>query len=74
MIRKSTVNLNYCNTGKKNKILDFLDRYTEAVNQYIDILWEVKRFTGSFVEREVLDQVEVSLSFNAKSIAFIILF
>ena len=66
MIRKSTINLNYCNTGKKNKVLDFLDRYTEAVNQYTDILWEIKRFTGSFVGREVLDQVDVPLSFSAK--------
>jgi len=66
MIRKSTINLNYCNIGKKNKVLDFLDRYTEAVNQYIDTLWEIKRFTGSFVEREVLDQVDSPLSFTAR--------
>ena len=68
MIRKSTINLNYSNSGKLSKIKDFLSRYSVCVNRFIDILWS-KQFTGSFVERKLLDKVEVLLTFSAKQSA-----
>lgn len=69
MIRKSTVNLSYGNMGKIIYIKNFLSRYTEAVNKYIDLLWSIQRFYGSFVERVLLDQVSCPLTFSAKQSA-----
>jgi len=69
MIQKSTINLSYGNTGKIGYIKDFLSRYTEAVNKYIDLLWSIQRFHGSFVERKLLDQIDSSLTFSAKQSA-----
>ena len=69
MIRKSTVNLSYSNTDKKSQIKDFLSRYTESINKYIDLLWNIQRFSGSFVERVLLDQVNCPLTFSAKQSA-----
>jgi len=69
MIRESTVNLSYGNIGKIIHVKDFLSRYTEAVNKYIDLLWSIQRFSGSFVERKLLDQVSCPLTLAAKQSA-----
>ena len=69
MIRKATVNLSYSNTDKVVQVKDFLLRYTESVNKYIDLLWNINRFRGSFVERVLLDQVSCPLTFSAKQLA-----
>ncbi|CAN2040420.1 hypothetical protein GMMP15_1710007 [Candidatus Magnetomoraceae bacterium gMMP-15] len=40
MIRKSTININYANTGKLNKLDDIVCEYNRVVNEFIDYLWE----------------------------------
>jgi IS605 OrfB family transposase len=50
MIRKSTINLKYANTGKLEKLKKVAKEYRNVVNYFIDILWEQKQFTGSFVK------------------------
>ncbi|MCK9596439.1 RNA-guided endonuclease TnpB family protein [Candidatus Pacearchaeota archaeon] len=45
---------------------NFLQDYTICVNQFINILWDMKKFSGKFVEREILDKVETSLSAAGK--------
>ena len=69
MIRQSTVNLSYGNMDKISQIRDFLSRYTEAVNKFIDLLWNIQRFYGSFVEKKLVDQIDLSLTFAAKQSA-----
>ena len=46
MLRKATINLSCANAGKLAKITDFLVDYTVCVNQFIDLLWKVDRFSG----------------------------
>lgn len=50
MIRKSTINLKNANIGKLEKIKLIADEYVRIVNLFIDILWEQKQFSGSFVK------------------------
>ncbi len=69
MTRKSTINLNKANTAKVNIIHGFLKEYTICVNKFIDELWKIKKFKGSFVEREILNKIEAKLSFSAKQSA-----
>jgi len=69
MIRKSTVNLSYGNTNKISLVKDFLSRYSDCVNQFIDLLWSINKFSGSFVERNLLDEIKVPLTFSAKQSA-----
>jgi len=39
MIRKSTINLNFANNGKLEKIKEIAEEYQKVVNLFIDILW-----------------------------------
>lgn len=55
MIRKSTINLKYVNKGKLEKVKFIAEEYVRAVNLFIDILWEQKRFFGNFVENIGVD-------------------
>jgi len=50
MIRKSTVNLKYANTGKLQKVHTTAIEYRRVVNIFIDKLWESKKFSGKFVK------------------------
>lgn len=69
MIRKVTVNLNQANVEKLSGIKDFLSKYSICVNQFIDLLWNINRFSGSFVEKSVVDQIDCPLTFSAKQSA-----
>lgn len=50
MIRKSTINLKFANTGKLDKIKEIAEEYLHVVNIFIDNLWEQQQFLGSFVK------------------------
>ncbi|CAN2043571.1 hypothetical protein GMMP1_1140006 [Candidatus Magnetomoraceae bacterium gMMP-1] len=50
MIRKSTININYANTGKLNKLDDIVCEYNRVVNEFIDYLFENNINKGSFVK------------------------
>lgn len=50
MIRKSTINLNFANTGKKRFLSNFLNDYNKLINFYIDFLWEKQIFHGRFIK------------------------
>lgn len=50
MIRKSTINLKFANKGKLDKVKEVAEEYQRTVNLFIDILWEQKQFSGSFVK------------------------
>ena len=50
MIRKSTVNLKFANINKLEKVKEIAEEYQRVVNIFIDILWEQKQFSGSFVK------------------------
>ena len=67
MIRRTPINLNYCNTGKKNLILGFLSRYTDAVNQYIDLFWELERFSDTWADKKLIDSLDLLMTYNAKA-------
>lgn len=66
MIRSSQINLNYSNLNKKQQLLSFLLTYACCVNRYIDVLWSINKFSGTFVGRSIIDQVEVDTTFTAK--------
>ena len=55
MIRKSTINLNFANNGKLEKIKEIAKEYQKVVNLFIDILWEQKQFSGNFVKDTLVD-------------------
>jgi len=55
MIRKSTINLNFANNGKLEKIKKIAEEYQKVVNLFIDILWEQKQFSGNFVKDTSVD-------------------
>ena len=69
MIRRSTVTLDFGNTGKQAKLRAFLKEYTICVNAFIALIWEINRFKGSFVERRILDKVESPITLAAKQSA-----
>ncbi len=50
MIRKSTININYANTGKLCEIDSVIHEYNRIVNAFIDYLWENGIMSGSFVK------------------------
>ena len=50
MIRKSTINLKFANTGKLEQIRVVAEEYQRVVNLFIGILWEQKQFFGNFVK------------------------
>lgn len=50
MIRKTTIKLNFANTGKHQELLRISQEYNRVVNLCIDVLWEQKQFSGSFVK------------------------
>jgi len=66
MIRKSTINLKFANIGKLNKIKEVAEEYQKIVNLFIDILWEQKQFSGSFVKDT---SIESQLSARLKQAA-----
>jgi len=50
MIRKSTINLKFANTGKLEQVKEVAEEYQRVANLFIDILCEQKQFSGSFVK------------------------
>ena len=69
MIRSVALPLKYANPGKLLKLKAFFQEYHKAVNAYIDILWKLQRFKGSFVERSIIDKVISTMGFTAKQSA-----
>lgn len=69
MIRKSTLTLEFGNTGKLLKLRGFLKEYSICINKFIDLLCSINRFRGSFVERGLLDKIDSPLTFTAKQSA-----
>lgn len=55
MIRKSTINLKFANTGKLEKVKEIAEEYVQVVNIFIDRLWEQQQFSGSFVKDTTID-------------------
>ena len=55
MIRKSTINLNYANKGKLEKIRIISEEYIRVVNLFINILWEQEKFSGDFVKDTIVE-------------------
>jgi len=68
MIRKSTINLTQSNTGKTKTIVNFIQEYSRLVNLYIDRLWYLKIFYGSFLSKD-LYKTETWLSVRAQQAA-----
>lgn len=50
MIRKSTLSLNFSNTGKLEQLNEIFIEYNRVVNEIIQYLWNNKIFHGSFVK------------------------
>ena len=50
MIRKSTINLKFANTGKLEKIKLIAEEYRRVVNLFIDVLWGQQKFSGNFIK------------------------
>lgn len=67
--RKSTISLNYSNTYKELQLKDFMFEYKRVVNLYINILWENGKFSGTFLDKELLNKIDTWLSQRAKQCA-----
>jgi len=55
MIRKSTLALDKANIGKLHKIDALFDESKRVINEFIDILWEQKKFKTRFVDFKIED-------------------
>lgn len=55
MIRKSTINLKFANSGKLEKLKEVAEEYVRVVNVFIGNLWEQQQFSGSFVKDTTVD-------------------
>ncbi len=53
MIRRSQININYANNGKKDQLDLFCKEAVRVVNLYIDLLWEQDDFNSKFVKVKV---------------------
>ena len=53
MIRRSQINVNYANKGKKDQLDLFCKEAVRVVNLYIDLLWEQDDFNSKFVKVKV---------------------
>jgi len=49
MIRKSTLNLNFSNTGKLEILDELIIEYNRMVNYFVDYLWDNNLVYGKFV-------------------------
>jgi len=54
MIRKSTISLNYINSGKLSILVNFIYEYSKLVNFYIDRLWINKTFKDKYLNKNEL--------------------
>ena len=55
MIRKSTINLKFANTGKLEKVKEIAEEYIRVVNIFIGNLWEQQQFSGNFVKDTTIE-------------------
>jgi len=55
VIRKSTINLKFANTGKLEKVKEIAEEYIRVVNIFIGNLWEQQQFSGNFVKDTTIE-------------------
>ncbi|GIW89687.1 MAG: transposase [Pirellulaceae bacterium] len=53
MIRRVQFNISYANPGKLAKLDSIFDEAVRVINLYIDRLWQLRRFSGSYVDFKV---------------------
>lgn len=68
MIKSTKVSLKFLNANKKNKILDFIDEYTNAVKQFVDVFWEMEK-VPVLMYKEQIYQVTSWLPYSILSMA-----
>lgn len=61
--------LKFSNPGKQQALSGFVAEYIRVANLIIDLLWKDSIFTGSYVSKDILSQVETWLSERAKQAA-----
>ena len=57
MKRTSVLTLKYLNLGKREKVTEFMTKYTECVNLFIKRLWKEQKFSGTFVDYTTIKEV-----------------
>lgn len=62
MIRCNTLTLKYTNEGKKEIISNFISRYTEMVNKFVNVLWN-----SNFINTKPLVDNRVCQSISTKT-------
>lgn len=69
MLRKTTINLNATNVGKKKILLDILYKYNVLVNFYINYTWENKLFDKRFLSTTELPEINIDVTARLKQAA-----
>ena len=69
MIRKVLLSLKFANRNKLRKLEEFIYNYCQTARNFIDYFWEIGRFHGSFVKKEVYDLVYSPLPATVKQLA-----
>ena len=64
MIRSSKVTLKFANTGKRDKIREFLDEYRRVMLQFVDLLWE-QEHVPCLIPKDTTDKIKTWLSARA---------
>ena len=61
MIRKSTMTLNFANTGKKAELLRVMTEFRRIVNVFIDVIWGMEKVPGKFFRLKTETWLSVQL-------------
>jgi IS605 OrfB family transposase len=61
MIRSTTSSIKFANSGKQDKLHQFVDEYRRVVGEFVNILWDMEKVT-QLLPKEITSQVETWLS------------
>lgn len=68
MIRSTKLSLKFVNQGKRDLINKFIDVYKIAVQEYIDLIWDMEK-VPSLLPKNITDQCSVSMTARARQAA-----
>ncbi len=67
MIRSNKTSLRFTNIGKIKLINSFVDRYTDMVKTFVNIIWNDDSFTNyTFVDNNICKQVSTNVKYDSR--------
>jgi len=67
VIRSNKTTLKFANTGKINLINNFVDRYTEMVKKFVNIIWNNDKLTNhAFVDNDICKKISTNVRYDSR--------